>query len=508
MLSPADTAMLAGDIDVALAGYFREGGLTLASTLAATGQNVAMPTIPSSILRFLNEASAKYDRHLFRQAFSTISLEAFVRADSIEREYLGRVSQGFFAFHLLGVFGDAAFERLRHARETVWLLDSSAQIPAIAVGSVAHLAFREMCENLSALGVRLFTTERLFDETREHLWFANRVVHDTGPGSLQVMAAARGDSPYRKGNLFLEGFINWQAAGNPLDWDQYLIAVTGSASVGADAVRTAVTRLPVQAIELQDWPGFVKEDYAEAQEYVETIVKAREARNPPGDQAESDEVQRKAKPEAEAAVIVLHERGGKYHMMSPVNEKSPAWFLSQTAILNSVSPGQKITWQPEAFMRFAATLAPTSDQKAADRAFDTLLWSLAQSGVVVLDDRIVASVFGGVIDQAKLTITEQHAAYEKALGDKYGEPIEKVFERVPAVQQPLAALQLANERAAKESELKETAQAIATEANRRAKAAESELADVQRYRRKLQEKQKEAEQRKRKGRSKPRKKRR
>ena len=159
-------------------------------------------------------------------------------------------------------------------------------------------------------------------------------------------------------------------------------------------------------------------------------------------------------------------------------------------------------------MRFAATLAPTSDQKAADRAFDTLLWSLAQSGVVVLDDRIVASVFGGVIDQAKLTITEQHAAYEKALGDKYGEPIEKVFERVPAVQQPLAALQLANERAAKESELKETAQAIATEANRRAKAAESELADVQRYRRKLQEKQKEAEQRKRKGRSKPRKKRR
>jgi hypothetical protein len=86
---------------------------------------------------------------------------------------------------------------------------------------------------------------------------------------------------------------------------------------------------------------------------------------------------------------------------------------------------------------------------------------------------------------------------------KYGEPIEKVLARVPTLQQPLAALQLANERAAKESELRETALALAAEANKRANAAESELVDLQRYRRKLQEKQKKGEQRKRKGRSKP-----
>ena len=189
-------------------------------------------------------------------------------------------------------------------------------------------------------------------------------------------------------------------------------------------------------------------------------------------------------------------------------QEGQAWFLSQTAILNSICPGQKITWQPEAFMRFAATLAPVTDQDAADRAFETLLWSLAQSGVVVLDDRIAASVFGGVIDQAKLTIAEQHAAYDKALGAKYGEPIEKVLERVPALQQPLAALQLANERAAKESDLREMAQAVATEANRRAKRAEDELASVQRYKQKMQQKQNQALQRKRKGRSKPKRKRR
>jgi hypothetical protein len=505
-LSSAENQTIAADIDAALAGYFREGGLTLASTLAATGQVPVTPTLPSSVLRFINEASARYDSHLMRQAFSTVSLEAFIRADAVEREYLGRVSQGFYAFHLIGVFGDAAFERLRHAKDTIWILDSSAQIPAIAVGSAAHSTFRDMCKNLAALGVRLFSTERLFDETREHLWFANRVVSETGPASPQVIAAARGDSPYRKGNLFLEGFINWRAAGNPADWDKYLITVSGTAGVGSDAVRTALKRLPVETTEFQDWPGFAKEDYAEAEGYIESITRAFESRTSGGDEAE--ELRRKAAPEAEAAVIVLHERDGRYHMLSNADRQSPAWFLSQTAILNSICPGPKITWQPEAFMRFAATLAPVTDQGAADRAFETLLWSLAQAGVVVLDDRIAASVFGGVIDQAKLTIAEQHAAYDKALGAKYGEPIEKVLERVPALQQPLAALQLANERADKESELREIAQAVASEANKRAKRAETELASVQRYQQKMQQKQMQAQQRKRKARSKPKRKRR
>jgi hypothetical protein len=43
---------------------------------------------------------------------------------------------------ILGVFGDAARERLRHAKETVWLVDSSAQIAAAAVGSAANAVSR------------------------------------------------------------------------------------------------------------------------------------------------------------------------------------------------------------------------------------------------------------------------------------------------------------------------------------------------------------------------------
>jgi hypothetical protein len=164
-------------------------------------------------------------------------------------------------------------------------------------------------------------------------------------------------------------------------------------------------------------------------------------------------------------------------------------------------PGPKITWQPEAFFRFAATLAPASDQDTANRAFETLLWGLAQSGVTVLDDRIASAVFGGIIDQAKLSIIQQHAAYEESLSRKYGESIESVLERVPRLQQPLAALQLANERAESESGLKFVAQAIAKEAVKRAETAETELSQVQRFRRKLLDKQDRAAKRKRKARS-------
>jgi len=122
--------LIASDIEQSLVGYFREGGLSLASTLFSADQRVA---VPSSIIPFIQLASARYDDLLMRQAFFTVSVDIFVHPESADRDYLGRISQGFFAFHVLGVFGDAAIERLNHAKETVWLVDSDTQIRALAL---------------------------------------------------------------------------------------------------------------------------------------------------------------------------------------------------------------------------------------------------------------------------------------------------------------------------------------------------------------------------------------
>ncbi|MDR3741962.1 MAG: SIR2 family protein [Terracidiphilus sp.] len=504
-LTTAQSTEIATDIDAALAGFFREGGLTLASTLFAKSGSSAESRIPTSVAGFINQAAAKYDDSLRRQAFASAALECFTHPDSPEREYLGRVSQGFFGFHALGVFGDAASERIKHAKDTVWIIDSSALIPAIAVGCTSHQAFRGTFERLNSVGLRLFTTEGLFDEAREHLWFAEKVIREFGPMAPEIVSAARGSSPYRKANLFLEGFINWQAAGNPGDWDAYLNVVRSGGSAGKNGVKVALEKAQVLTIGFPDWPGFEMQDFAEAEESRNKIVDLV-----PGSSAMSSEriaeLMLKAKPEAEVHVIISHERDGKYHLLSEAGEPSPGWFISSTSILNRVQPDLKVTWPPESFLRFASTVLPATDQESAEVAFETLLWTIAQSGLTVLDDRIAAQVFGGVIDQSTLLVTDQHAAYDRALSEKYGTSVESVLGQVPPLYKPLAALQLANEKAQKEAKDREAAIGLVAAEKARASKAEAELAELRQFRSKLQKKQKQAESRRRKNRSKRKKK--
>jgi|ERR1039457_5363968 hypothetical protein len=456
--------------------------------------------IPASIVGFVNQASAKYPDFLRRQAFSSVSLASFIHAESAERDYLGRIAQGFFGFHAMGVFGDAASERLQHLKETVWLVDSNVQITALAIGSVAHPAFSEALENLSGLGLRFFSSDGLFEETKQHLWFANKIVDDYGASSPDVINAARGDAPYRKANLFLEGFINWQAAGNPTDWQKYLIAVGGLGHTGTDTVRSGLEKVNICPVAFQDWPGFKQEHLAEAEKLTNEIIDMSERRFAEGHSVDPDDLRRKAKPEAEALLIIEHERDGQYHMLSGKDIHSSAWFLSQTALLNKLHQKSKITWHPEAFLRFANTVAPVADSDAAENAFNTLLWTIAQSGVTVLDDRVAVKVFGGIIDEARLTIAEQRGAYDQVLENKYGS-LDQLLAQVKPLDSPLVALQLANERAERESAMRMAAQRSAAEESKRAAKAEAELESLKRFRQKLQMKQNQAKERKRKGRS-------
>ena len=176
--------VIATDIEASLTGYFREGGLTLASLLLSTPQTNHQSKVPKSIIKFLTQSSARYSDQLHRQAFCHVSLDAFVRAGDAERSYLGRVSQGFLGFHMLGAFGSAAAERLRNARDTVWLLDSNVQIPSIAPGADAYPVFRGCLERLHSLGLRFFSTAALADETGRHLSrYADEVIGQYGETS-------------------------------------------------------------------------------------------------------------------------------------------------------------------------------------------------------------------------------------------------------------------------------------------------------------------------------------
>lgn len=488
-LDDSQASLIAEDIDASLLQYFKEAGLSLSSLLFSSEPK---KTAPSALLPFITAASTRYDDLTMRHAFFKASVDVFVHPESAEIGYVGRLSHGFFAFHALGVFGDAAVHRLKLAKDTVWLLDSDTQIRLLAIGAPANTAYRECVSRLKGIGLRFFTTEPLLDETRAHLWFANRVIEGGGPNSSDVVAAARGETPYRKSNLFLEGFIEWRHAGNPSDWGSYLYQVFGVRNHQEVDLKSSLDALGTEVIALTAWPGFSDSHLPDVEEYARTIASIWDRQQDSyiaSDLDLSHDAYRKAKPEAEAYSIVKRERDGDYYIISEPGTKSSAWFISHTSILNIVQSGMVITWQPQAFLSFASTLCAVPAADLAAQAFDGLLLGLAQSGLTLLSDETLALVFATVIDQARLDMEELNSAYQETLHTKYGEPLGKVLERVPAPYHPLAVTQLAAEIIQTETNRRLVAEKIAKEAEERVRRSESELEKVRKYRARLLRKQ-------------------
>lgn len=490
MLSDSDAEQVALDIEKSIINYFQKCGLTFASLLFS--QNRQRKIVPTLILRHLKELSARYDDFLKRQAFIAISIDAFARAESAEKEYLGRISHGFLAFHAFGVFGDLAAERLEEAKKTVWVVDSNVQIYALALQSSFNSVYRNMFKRLKELGIRFFSTESLLSETSQHLWFASDVIKKHGPDSREVLAAAAGDLPYRKSNEFLQGFLNWQAAGNAKDWEAYMYSIFNSHKPTRNDMSLALVKLGIEVFKISDWPGFQNiRDFGLIDQYIDKISEKIRGYFKTDDFSDLDsyfylDSHKKAKPEAEAMLIVKNERDGKYYMLSDNDILSPSWFISQTSLLNIIEPGLVITWQPVAFVQFSSSLISTPPNTF--EAFQTILMNIAQSGISLLDDKVISAAFGGVIDEIRLNLKEQKEKYQASLGDKYGESIETVLDRLPLRYQPLAAVQLADERAQVEEEKRRSAEKDKIKAERKTESLECELRKVEKFRIKMQKK--------------------
>lgn len=463
-LDPSRSNEIAADLEASLAGFFREGGLALATTLHARIEETAA-IVPSSILRFVTESANRYSDLLSRQVFVDVSIDVFTRSEIAEREYLGRLAQGFFGFHALGVFGDVAAIRARDARETVWLLDSHIQIPALALGARTHEVFSDTLRRLAGQGVRLFTLKSLFEETYEHFWFASQLVARVGASSADVLLAARGETPYAKSNQFLQGYLAWQAREGARGWEEYLFAAFGKRRVTKREVQRRLEACGIEIVDFQAWPGFATDHFAERDALVDRIARLRETAV--GDPAGIEGHRRKAPPEAEAFLAIRYERAGQYHVIS--EGESPAWFISDTNVLNRLGEPVKVTWPPESFLRFASTLAPSGDEPGAESAFDVILWTVARSGVDMVSEEAVTRVFGGIVDDAEMTLREQRQIYQETLEAKYGATGDAVLEKISVKERPIAAQQLINEMLAG---IKATAQAAAVVAARERERAE------------------------------------
>lgn len=496
------TQRVAHDIDASLIGFFKQGGLTLATVLFAS-EHVRKPTVPASVIEFVAQASAQYDELACRQAFWIGAVGAFVDGGQAEREYLGRISQGFFAFHAAGVFGDAAIERARSAKTTVWLVDSSLQIPALALGSPSNSAYVDAFRRLKANGVRVFTTAKLFNETCAHLGFAQAVVRRFGADSNNALAAAIGDVPYRKQNLFLQGYFAWQESGNPGGWDSYLHASVGAREPDANAVENGLRALGVEVVDFQDWPGFESTDFVASDvftEKIKTIMKRSRSLGDSEDVSFEQWLAEKIPPEAEAAVIVLREREGSYRILSP--GPTPSWFISATSVVNALRETTQVTWQPEAFLAFVETLLGDGTSRSYDHAFELVVSAISRLGFNPVPEATVEAAFGAVTDQAIIEVADQREAMTAILGDKYSEKPEDVIRRLPPSRRMIAAIQLSNELVERQQQQLEAATAFGETEALKAKKALIELDGLSDFRRRYADRQALAAKRRRRSKAK------
>lgn len=340
--------------------------------------------------------------------------------------------------------------------------------------------------------IRFFTTAKLFNETFEHLWFANEIMKKHKDEVHIIIAAATGQPPYRKSNVFLEGFLTWVEAGNSFEWESYLYAISETRELSKDKLISAIEKAGIEVVEFSDWPGFDQFDFSKAEDNKEKIVKLlSETRYQPAirDFDQMSDPEEKATPESEALVIVKGERNGQYHILSTANEKKPAWFISDTSMLNVIEQGLRITWQTEAFLRFSSTIFPQLDNDAGDIAFQNILISLAQSGVSLLEESAIENIFGRVIDQTTIKMNEQREIFQQLLSKKYGASPDLLISSSPLNNRALVAVQLANELTSAATEKEQMALEFARKANQRAEKAETDLAKVAKYRNKLKEKE-------------------
>ena len=496
---------IANEIRNCLADYFRKGGLTLSSMLFSKDTTQHAPV---HIAKFINDhAVSNYSSSEEQLAFIKTSVEIFLHANSTEKEFLAQLSQGYFAFHALGTYGEVAQEILNNAKKTIWLFDSNLLIEFLSLCSEHNFLLRENISYLHRLQIPMFTTEAIFDEVYEHYSFANDLINKESYNNPFIIAAAKGTSPYSKRNSFLEGFVLWRRSENPNDWKTYLFKQFNHIAPNKGVIRKYLEDNGIRVIAFSDWPGFEPADHNEKEKIVEKI-KNRMTNSQMNKEAETEYIldwpsYKKASPEAEAVIIIQKEREGTYHIMSQRDEHSPAWFISNTSLLNAVQ-NETITWRPEAFFRFISTIQPIDKEQSVKVAFESSLWKFAEVGLSIFDEETVKKVFGGVIDQSQLSIIEQQQIYEEALGEKYREPISDLLSKVPYGNRFLAVVQIQNEKLLEDDfkrkeaeEGKKKALERANKAEKEMKKMEEELNKVKRYQKKIMEKRNNAKRKKR-----------
>jgi len=413
----------------AVVRVFRSRGIAMANAVFA--EQSAGPEELAEMFKAVSLAASKFQDGELRAAFMEAAHGFIVDSSDSQKSYLASVSQGFFLYHMIGLDPLCTKVRRDMFKNTVWLCDSSVILPLMAEGSSSHAYAVDLFKRLNAVGARIYTTDKLLEETWQHLDYAVHACQNASFQSSKFLAAAIGKDRQRL-NLFVDGFIRMSAEGRIGTWGEYLKRVCPD---GCNRARLddQVARKGLPVLDIEGLVGFQDSDRDKISEYKEKIKTRRVLR---GTYKSDHQVEA----EAEVFQIIRGLRNRHYFIHGLAEGIDRTYFISLSRVLNMIHPDVVTSWTPEAVYRYLTALpGEATDPELLQQC---MLNEYFYAGVSFIEKSRYQKFFGPSISAARTTFEEQKQHYLKEVEEAYRGEFDEAFESTPDLEKPFFVAQM------------------------------------------------------------------
>lgn len=460
-----------GHLKDGLIGAYQKRGMEIArSVFSDVKMDVSDAT---DILEIVNQYGQDLPTLQDRSAFADLMIEILLNSNHAVKQYLGVLSQGYFAYHALALDQDCSDERLKLAKAKTWIIDSSVMLALLAINSLNYDYAHDLLHKMKESGLQLTTTERLLSELRDHAYWAIANFANEPLDSPRLLLAAQAGLGYKQ-NLFIDGFTKWSVSqGNPR-LDTYLTECLGSDYTKnlSEAIKIQVQSFGIEVREFADWPNFTEQLFHERDLISQTIAVSRKNTNTYTGTDQCD---------AEAEIVL-------------VSKLIEARFLSQSSFLNQYT-SVTIVWKPESMFRFLTLFS--SVPSSNDMLYQCMTQDFYYAGFDIIDQQTIANYASPLIHQARMKLADQRSEYEKILGKDRVAKLATEFEQTPDIQKPFYAMQFAFYVASQAEALRKVAVKRATRAEQEAELTQKERAQYKRLKAKYAQRKRKTTQAKR-----------
>lgn len=414
-----------GVIDKLIAGLvisFRRRGIEIVRNLI--GQGTMDLSSSTDMIEVINSQFSDLSSNEIKAAAADLLIDVILNPDEAVKEYLVMLSQGFFAYHALGLDKKSLMFRKEIAKNSSWIIDSSILIPLVAKNCDSHEFAVDLLKRMKSCELNLISTEHIIQEVISHaLWMINNYIN-CSYSSAELLAIII-DSPGHKPNLFINGYVNWsisQSAPSVKKYIEYCLPK----SYGKRYEDRIINILLSEFIQLLDYgklTDYNESYFSEISTQTEIIRRKREER---GTIRGTDGGDHQCTTEAEVVIICKKENYS---------------FLTSSIFLDANLPqAKKFSWNPDTMYKFLTTIS--SDLPDVDLLYQSMIQEYYYSGFDVMDQSAVKEYFKEPIRQASLEIEEVKNEYSTELRNPLIRIALDRFETLDDLHKPFYARQI------------------------------------------------------------------